>query len=795
MSRRKRRRDRTAAADHRVGPGVVAAPPADRLRPWLLGAAVVLLVARVLNPSETPAETGDGLPVVMLWIAVAVIWMLGAVGRRRFPVRLGWIDAAVFGLVGWHTLAAVVGASRGSPRPAINMLWEWIGLGLGYFLVRQFLATRREARAIVVVMIALAVGISGYGLYQVFYSLPQTVAVYRENPEKALREAGQPMPKDSPQRVAFDKRLESREPLATFALTNSLAGYLAPWLIVATGMAVLASHYRFFHGEPRVAWRTLFGVGCACTIILVCLILTKSRSAYLATLAGLVLLGACWIRPRLRTGRLLGGRWKLPVVLVLAGATLVGGTIAGAVAVGGLDVQVVSEAGKSLGYRVQYWQSTLRMIADHPWFGCGPGNFQREYTRYKLPEASEEVADPHNFLLEVWATAGTPALAALLAVLGTLAWTLWRRRATWRPPDARPETPPFDETPPPSSPRDDAAVHVLAGGAAGFVLAVPIGWISTAGPMFAAMGVGLPLAAGAAALLWPWIDRGWMSVCLPAVGLVVLLINLLAAGGIGFPGVAGTLWLLVVLTLDAAGADDRRELPWVVAMAGLALAIVLAVACHGTAYNPVLQSRAAMSQALGQRLEMRRRVDPADSPQTTFRQLRQSRSIEALLHRAAEHDRFAAAPWHELASIELERWLAQPDANSKRLDQFEAFSRRALELAPNSASLWETTGKWYLDIARRLGPIAERTGDEASRRRMGWALERARDHYRRAVALYPTSALLRADLAQSLLATGDREGFRREAEEALRLSDATPHADKKLPDELRESLSRSLSRR
>ena len=77
-----------------------------------------------------------------------------------------------------------------------------------------------------------------------------------------------------------------------------------------------------------------------------------------------------------------------------------------------------AKAATSLGYRLQYWQATLHMIADRPWLGCGPGNFQDVYTRYKLPEASEEVADPHDFLLEVWATAGTPAMLALLGVLG-----------------------------------------------------------------------------------------------------------------------------------------------------------------------------------------------------------------------------------------------------------------------------------------------------------------------------------------------------------------------------------------
>jgi hypothetical protein len=74
--------------------------------------------------------------------------------------------------------------------------------------------------------------------------------------------------------------------------------------------------------------------------------------------------------------------------------------------------------------------SLLAMIRDYPWTGCGPGNFQGSYTRYKLPEASEVVADPHNFLMEIWATAGTPAALALLAILGCVAWQLLR---TWHP--------------------------------------------------------------------------------------------------------------------------------------------------------------------------------------------------------------------------------------------------------------------------------------------------------------------------------------------------------------------------
>ena len=45
------------------------------------------------------------------------------------------------------------------------------------------------------------------------------------------------------------------------------------------------------------------------------------------------------------------------------------------------------------------------------WWGVGPGNFGGPYLKYKLPESSEEILDPHNMFIEVWATAGVLGIA------------------------------------------------------------------------------------------------------------------------------------------------------------------------------------------------------------------------------------------------------------------------------------------------------------------------------------------------------------------------------------------------
>src|SRR5690606_17606057 len=115
----------------------------------------------------------------------------------------------------------------------------------------------------------------------------------------------------------------------------------------------------------------------------ICLLLTKSRTAWLATLFGFTLLGLY--------GTAIGRRvsWVIPA----AGLTLFFGLFMLGFATGVLDVEVLSEAPKSVLYRLQYWQGAASIIASHPIFGCGLANFQSVYPQYMLPMASETVAD------------------------------------------------------------------------------------------------------------------------------------------------------------------------------------------------------------------------------------------------------------------------------------------------------------------------------------------------------------------------------------------------------------------
>ena len=82
-------------------------------------------------------------------------------GRLRF--RWSWTDALVVGLMGLVAISAFHSLDR---RPAINLAWEWVGLGLVYLLVRNLPRTQDESSTLAGVIVATAFAVSAYGLYQ-----------------------------------------------------------------------------------------------------------------------------------------------------------------------------------------------------------------------------------------------------------------------------------------------------------------------------------------------------------------------------------------------------------------------------------------------------------------------------------------------------------------------------------------------------------------------------------------------------------------------------------------------------
>ncbi len=112
--------------------------------------------------------------------------------------------------------------------------------------------------------------------------------------------------------------------------------------------------------------------------------------------------------------------------------------------------------------------------------------------------------------------------------------------------------------------------------------ALAAGWRGTAKSLFLPI-VGLPAAAGVVALLWGWVHEGELPAALSLIAVVVALVNLSAAGALVFPGVSGTLWLLMALGMNAAGAAAVVVLSRPKLVVLLVLAGGLGAVCYGTA--------------------------------------------------------------------------------------------------------------------------------------------------------------------------------------------------------------------
>jgi O-Antigen ligase len=751
------------------------------LRRASLGLAAMLFVARAYFPSED-AETGSGLIWVFTMLVASALAIASTLFSGTFRVRWSWADAAVIGLMVLVGVSSFYAADR---RPAITMAWEWGALGLLYLLVRNLPRTRGESATLAGAVVATAVAVAAYGLYQIPVEFAEIRALYLKAPDMLMARLG--IEPGTPAADALRNRLmESNEPFSTFALANSLAGFLVGPLALAFAVA-FENLKRDGKGSRLVALALAAIPG---LVMLTCLILTKSRSAQIGLMAAMLVLA--W-----RARRIVPAK-----VLVFTGvglAVLLGGLIAVGVATKQLDIQVITESPKSLRYRLEYWQGAWGVITDAPslytsaglgnevtgpeqgeaversgtfWYGVGPGNFATPYLRHKQPQASEEIKDPHNMVIEVWATAGVFAMLALLAAIGIGLWELLGPSRGGVDPD-------IDGAQKPVKGPQPHAGWLLGLAALGWILVWVLGKLNPVTQadlmmrwLILGLGWGLAVLLGAPL---------WRRLPIPAAGLGVavlaLSINLLAAGGIGMPSVAMSLWVLLALGLNLR--DDRpcgrlREL------GGLGPTIVLAcfwAALAGTFYGAVMPFWESESYRLAGDSAMALRPPAYEDARKYY-----TKAIEA--------DRFNVKPWVGLADLEYAYWKSPEQ--SKRKEPLFMKPLLALDdaLDPtrrNPANL--PLRRYQASLARK---ILREMPKDAKPLEVLALMKTIVTATRNAAKIYPTNATLRAELAQASADISMYTDAIREAKQALLLDGLTPHADKKLPKGMKPYLENQI---
>jgi hypothetical protein len=761
LARRHRHSRKTSAP----APAIVRErAPAARGAGWLVVWGLALLVVRLFVPAES-AHLGETLWIVQLWLCTATVWLLFALLRRDMRLTFDRADAAAWLLVGGQALTAlVVLATDGHKRAALNLLWEWVGVGVAVTLLRQWLARPGGERLWLRTLVLAAVVLAGLGLWQYTVEFPRyrgellefealaarandASGVISAADASRLRELQQIL---GPLTTAADplthyklrqRLMESTEPLGRFALANTLGGLLAAGVLLVLGAATGIG--RDARGNWRAASYWLAGIGTA-----YCLLLTKSRTAWAGLLAG----AAAWCL--LRRGARLPLRRIAPAVGVTTGIVVI--LTALAAWSGGLDRLVVTEAPKSLHYRLEYWRSSLAVVWERPLLGVGPGNFRQHYLAHKLPASSEEILDPHNQFLDVWASGGLAALAGLL-------WIWWqflgRCRRLWRNPVERDGGPlPSDDAPAPPEKTSGDSVRV---GIAALLLFFGVQYLFEAvrddqaalllcGWVIAAVALGTGHAPSAAVL---------------AAGLA-WGVHLLGAGGIAMPAVSVPLFLLVLGVRASPGGPPVGR-PWPAAIQTLVVLIALGAtaACALTATWPSSYARLLVSAG-----------DSSVLDRGDFLSARHD------FEEAARVDSLDPDPRQRLAELEYRSPQGGPRGSEPVFRQALAHLDEAIRRDPHSPKLYWTAGQWRLERFQANGdPIL---------------LEDAIEALERAKAGYPSHAGIRATLAEALSAAGRPEATD-EARTALDYDDLNHqlgHIDRWLDPGLRERLEKIAGR-
>jgi hypothetical protein len=599
------------------------------LRRALLALAVALLVARPLVKGDNLDlldEAGEftGLNLTLLWLVAAGLWSLWRIWAKRGEVYVGWVELGLAVAVASMFVAAEIAAPY--KHLARLVAWEWLGLLAALFVLRQLAVTPQERHGVLAAVLASGVAVAAYAVYQYAFELPalRQLASDPAALKHAMDQTGLGFDAE-----ALRRRIDEGHIWATFSHPNSCAGYLA---LIVPGLAGAVWAAR---RGPR--WRLVLTALCL-LLGLAALGLTHSRGAILAVVvaAGVaaVVLGRRWLWAHQRIA--LGG-----AVALVAAAALVW--------YGGLLTAGLGKGTGTMAVRLEYWRAASRMIQAHPGLGVGPGQFRREYPRFMDETAVETVADPHNFALEMWTSAGPVALLGLLVALAAFFLRVRKTAAA----EAAPEPP---------------AAHLThwpfyVGGMVGLVMGFLLGLPDQVGaPDVLEEG----FKSAGRSVLWflgfglferlAWTERARTAAL--ATGVLALLLNLCVSGGVGFPQVALLMWACVALALNAPPlrpALDRGGLAALAAPAPVLAGLVFGYLTY--IFYPVTRSHALERQALAFGRELMR---PDVERSEAARVLGLSEQVIEPLSKAAAEDPTCSRLWLGQAEWSLLAYRRKP---------------------------------------------------------------------------------------------------------------------------------------
>jgi len=784
-----------------------------------------LIVARPLVLGEDPGlldntSSATGLTLTLLWFLAAVGWAAWRAwsGQASWPVSA--VEGGLLAVIG-AVMASAIGAAS-YKHPAWLIVSEWFVFLIAFVLVRQLARTEGDNRRLLAALLASAVSLSAYAVYQRADELPRQ-RQQLDNPRQlvqTLAKQGIYVDEKDPE---LAKRIQSNAVYATFAHPNAFGSYLALLLPAAVGLA-LASRQRWKEdrgsriedrgskseengGAKKASARSIFDsrssildpgssariwlLGACALLIAVGLWLNNGRAAILASIVavgGVVALNRTR-RASIRARSVSDGsaspvanapgsdgnaprsdKWRL-----LGVATAVVAVILLVLFLNRTDA-LKEEAPATMQKRLDYWSATWSMIRDHPWLGVGPGHFGRFYPRYMKETAFQKIKDPHNFVLEIWSTCG---IFAVLALLVAVVAFFWQIRRAWFDTENGPEK---EKEPSKGGVLVESGWPFYVGGMLGLLLALVLWSLDLSKENLKDQMIVGGCLAGMRSLVWfasfglfesiSWTGSSRARAL--TIGVIALLATLLVSGGIVYPSVAQPLWIMAALAVNslAQPIPVPRPTGWLPIMAPLPVIGAICLGFYVFIYSPVASCSSPLREARSYYGTYAVKVEEARARSATVAQKASSDAQKTLDHiinqlklsalgtLKQKHEAVLADPY-----VELAEWLAV------EWERNHQHGEAQIEVRQNARSAAEHAIR--LDLEGPAGYWAKyhvnMTFAKGAKTEVHKFYEDAANAMEQLVKRDPTEARLHFELGDVRFQLNDLASWEKESEEALRL--------------------------
>jgi O-antigen ligase len=380
--------------------------------------ALVVLIARLTTPDvlRDPWETTPGSDVVpagpgpatglvfdLLACLPAVLVLIRRALDRNYRLVRHWSHLFLFALAVWAVLSTAWSADRFAAAVASAHFFSAACL---LWAMSQLVRSAGRFRIVSALAFGLLLVLTVQSAIYRFVDVPENLNYWHEKKDQILK--SHDWTPDSFAAKQFEHKLTSGELVGFFNSPNSFAavGVLLFFACIGIGIQKIRDK------EPQ-EW-LIVPILVVIAIVWI-LINAQSKTSAVTPFVGVAVLALLAFFPR---------QFKQHRRSVFAGGVgLVAFTIIAIIGHGlyhhGLFAGHFSN---SLDFRWKYWVASAPIFAAHPWRGVGWNNFGLHYLAHRLPEASEEIKDPHNFLVRFFVELG---------VLGGVLCIIWLIRSAW----------------------------------------------------------------------------------------------------------------------------------------------------------------------------------------------------------------------------------------------------------------------------------------------------------------------------------------------------------------------------